>query len=169
MNSGCSLRSPTPRHVTWMCCFRVNLPDPAPAGLMPDAGAPPGTGMLVMGGRPAPFGMDPGALDYCGVLLPGLRRLRLRGVHAHLASGLDAAALLRVAGNVITFAREWGAQRGIPIAEINVGGGMRADYRRPCDHFDWLAYGRGLGRLARAGSGWGIGRGRRYASSRAVR
>jgi len=81
----------------------------------------------------------------------GLPALRLRGLHAHLASGLDAAALLHAAASVITFARAWGARRAVPIAEINVGGGMCVDYRRPHALFDWQSYGRGLARLARPG------------------
>ncbi len=136
--------------------LRVNLPGAAHAGCTPAAGgavagAPLPAGALAMGGRPTPFGMDPGTLDHCGMLLPGLRRLRLRGLHAHLASGLDAAALQRVAVNVITFARGWFSRRRLPLAEINVGGGMSVDYRRPDAHFDWTAYGRGLGGLARPG------------------
>ncbi|HUK69175.1 MAG TPA: type III PLP-dependent enzyme [Streptosporangiaceae bacterium] len=136
--------------------LRVNLPDavrgewaPVAGGTATGAALP--AGALEMGGGPTPFGMDPGALDYCGMLLPGLPRLRLRGLHAHLASGLDAAALGRVAANVITFSRDWCGRRGIPRAEINVGGGMSVDYRRPDAHFDWQAYGQRLGELARPG------------------
>jgi diaminopimelate decarboxylase len=32
--------------------------------------------------------------------------------------------------------------------EINLGGGMAVDYRRPGERFDWTAYGRGLARAA---------------------
>ncbi len=142
------------RHVDVL--LRVNLPDAAHADRVAatggrGGGAPLPRGALTMGGQPSPFGMDPETLDQCARLLPSLRRLRLRGIHAHLACGLDASALLRIATTVITFGREWCEQRGVNGAEINIGGGMAVDYARPGARFDWTAYGCGLGRLTRPG------------------
>jgi diaminopimelate decarboxylase len=119
-------------------------------------GGSPGSGArLVMGGGPQPFGMDPVLLDHCADWLAGGSRaaaaLRLRGLHAHLASGLDAAALLGSAGRVLDFARRWCARHGVRNPEINLGGGMAVDYLRPGARFDWPAYGRGLALAARAG------------------
>jgi diaminopimelate decarboxylase len=149
--------------------LRVNLP-----GEAPDSGPPPASsassvpaemalskatpapaGGLVMGGAPAPFGMDPALLDDCARWLAEgsreARALRLRGLHAHLASGRDAAALLDSAGRVLDFARRWCARHGVRDPEFNLGGGMAVDYGRPGERFDWAAYGRGLARCARAG------------------
>jgi diaminopimelate decarboxylase len=131
--------------------LRVNLPgeaaDPGPGG---DSRA-----ALVMGGGPTPFGMDPLLLDRCASWLgdggPEARSLRVRGLHAHLASGLDAPAALAAAGRVLDFARRWCARHGVPDPEINLGGGMAVDYGRPGERFDWAAYGRGLARAAAPG------------------
>jgi diaminopimelate decarboxylase len=127
--------------------LRVNLPgEAADPGLAGDAAA------LVMGGAPTPFGMDPFLLDRCASWLgggtPEAGSLRLRGLHAHLASGLDAAAALAAAGRVLDFARRWCARHGVRDPEINLGGGMAVGYRRPGERFDWTAYGRGLARAA---------------------
>jgi diaminopimelate decarboxylase len=131
--------------------LRVNLPGDAPASGLP---AGPGAG-LVMGGAPTPFGMDPALLDDCASWLadgsPPARSLRLRGLHAHLASGHDARAALAAAGRVLDFARRWCGRHGVREPEINLGGGMAVDYRLPGTRFDWAAYGSGLARAAMPG------------------
>jgi diaminopimelate decarboxylase len=128
--------------------LRVNLP-------ATDAAEPEtGTG-LIMGRRPTPFGMDLVLLDRCMKWLSASGhasgQLRLRGLHAHLASGLEAPALLDSASSVLDFARQWCARHGVVNPEINLGGGMAVDYRRPGSVFDWASYGRGLAEAARAG------------------
>ncbi|RSO09138.1 diaminopimelate decarboxylase [Streptomyces sp. WAC 05379] len=100
---------------------------------------------LAMGGRPTPFGMDPARAE------PVIRQLadgafpelELRGVHAHLASGLEAAEQVAVAGSVVS----WATDLGVRLGEVNVGGGMHVDYGDPERRFDWAAYGTGLARL----------------------
>jgi diaminopimelate decarboxylase len=94
-----------------------------------------------------PFGMDAEALGTCLDLLERAPWLRLRGVHAHLASGLDAAPLLEIAAQVLGWARSFIEGP----AEINLGGGMAVDYRNPAARFDWAAYGAGLASLRRSG------------------
>ncbi|MBT2386148.1 type III PLP-dependent enzyme [Streptomyces sp. ISL-11] len=106
-----------------------------------------GGAALAMGGRPSPFGLDPRRAEECLPLLRG-RRLRLRGIHAHLASGLDAAAQLAVAARVTDWAAGLAARHGLALGEVNVGGGMAVDYARPHARFDWAAYGAGLAELA---------------------
>jgi diaminopimelate decarboxylase len=132
--------------------LRVNLPD---AETGPDAARPDEAASLVMGGRPGPFGMDPVLLDQCARWLRAgsqeAGRLRLRGLHAHLASGLGAAALLDSASSVLEFARRWCARHDVRNPEFNLGGGMAVDYRRPNAVFDWGSYGRGLALAARPG------------------
>ncbi|MEX2970615.1 type III PLP-dependent enzyme [Streptomyces sp. C184] len=115
--------------------LRVNLP----IALGPVA--------LAMGGRPSPFGLDPGHLDRCLALLADDPRIRLRGIHVHLASGLDATAHLDLAGQVLTWASEWADHKSVELTEVNLGGGMGVDYARPDRRFDWAAFGAGLRRL----------------------
>ncbi|MFI6374270.1 type III PLP-dependent enzyme [Streptomyces sp. NPDC050546] len=121
---------------------RVNLP--VPDGSL--AGS-----SLAMGGRPTPFGLDPARAESMIRTLAGgtYPQLGLRGVHAHLASGLDAAELLGVAESVVG----WATGLGVPVEEVNVGGGMSVDYADPERRFDWAAYGEGLARLIEARPG----------------
>ncbi|MFI1164954.1 type III PLP-dependent enzyme [Streptomyces sp. NPDC020801] len=102
---------------------------------------------LAMGGRPSPFGLDPGHLDRCLALIADDPRIRLRGIHVHLASGLDAATHLDLARRVLTWARDWADHNGVKLTEVNLGGGMEVDYTRPDLRFDWTAFGTGLRRL----------------------
>ncbi|MFI9321082.1 type III PLP-dependent enzyme [Kitasatospora aureofaciens] len=128
--------------------LRVNLP------VMTDAlDAVP----LAMGGRPTPFGLDPDRAEECVRLLtdggPLGRQLRLRGVHAHLASGLAAAEQLAVAQQIVTWSAELAERTGFPLTEVNVGGGMAVDYDDPARRFDWTAFGEGLAELLDAHPG----------------
>jgi diaminopimelate decarboxylase len=120
--------------------LRVNLPGPFGPGEQ---------AALTMGGRAGPFGMDISLLGRCAALMASAGPVRLRGLHAHLASGLDAADLLAAAGRVLEFGRDWCARHGVTGPEFNLGGGMAVDYRRPEERFDWPRYGRGLAALAR--------------------
>ncbi|MEU3726662.1 type III PLP-dependent enzyme, partial [Streptomyces sp. NPDC031705] len=110
---------------------------------------------LAMGGRPTPFGLDPDDADTAVRLLTDgtYPRLRLLGVHAHLASGLDAPEQLAVAESVLTWAAGLAARHRVTFTEVNVGGGMNVDYADPDARFDWTAYGAGLARLADAHPG----------------
>ncbi|WP_046086444.1 type III PLP-dependent enzyme [Streptomyces antioxidans] len=143
---------------------------PASGGTTPDGAVPGGTtpggavsggaaphgallggAALAMGGGPSPFGLDPEAVERCLAQLtqpaPG-NPLRLRGIHAHLASGLDAPAQVAVAAAIVDWARKLSERHGLGITEVNVGGGMGVDYARPDRRFDWAAYGRGIADLA---------------------
>ncbi|MCT4353558.1 type III PLP-dependent enzyme [Streptomyces sp. Je 1-79] len=110
---------------------------------------------LAMGGRPTPFGLDPSEADEVVGLLSGgtYPHLRLLGVHAHLASGLEATEQVAVAESVVTWASALASRHRTPLAEVNVGGGMNVDYALPERRFDWVAYGTGLARLAAAHQG----------------
>jgi diaminopimelate decarboxylase len=131
--------------------LRVNLPEDPAGQVSVPATAP----SLVMGGQPTPFGMDPAELGRCAAwLAQGGREagsIRLRGIHAHLASGLQPPALLDSARRVLQFARPWCAAQGVRAPEFNLGGGMAVDYRRPATLFDWAAYGRGLAAAVQPG------------------
>src|SRR5690349_24382923 len=104
-----------------------------------------------MGGKPSPFGMDLGLLRACAELLSRMDAVRLRGLHAHLASGLAADDLLAGARRLVESGRDWCAAQGVRAPEFNLGGGMAVDYARPGALFGWAGYGRGLARLARDG------------------
>ncbi|MFH8749790.1 type III PLP-dependent enzyme [Streptomyces rimosus] len=118
--------------------LRVNLP----LGAGATAGA-----ALAMGGRATPFGLDPARAEHCLPLLCD-GPLRLRGIHAHLASGLDAPAQLAIAARITDWARHFAARHGHSLCEIGLGGGMAVDYGRPESRFDWAEYGSGLAGLA---------------------
>jgi diaminopimelate decarboxylase len=102
---------------------------------------------LTMGG---PFGMDPAAMAECTALLRIAPRLRFHGIHAHLASGLDAEQLAELAGEVVDWSRTWADRQNLPLQEVNLGGGMDVDYATPSVAFDWPGYGAALGELAAA-------------------
>ncbi|HXT92987.1 MAG TPA: type III PLP-dependent enzyme [Trebonia sp.] len=131
--------------------LRVNLPPDETASA---SAGPASREGLVMGGGPTPFGMDLSHLDDCACWLtestPETGPLRLRGLHAHLASGLDAGAALATASRIFGFARQWCAEHSVRNPEINLGGGMAVDYQKPGERFDWTAYGHGLAHAAAA-------------------
>ncbi|MEV1174354.1 type III PLP-dependent enzyme [Nonomuraea sp. NPDC049784] len=115
--------------------LRVNLAHP----LEPAA--------LLMGGVPSPFGMDPADLEDCLHLIAAQPQIRLRGLHLHLASGLEAPSQLTLADHILSWARQWAATRRRPLAEINIGGGMGVDYHHPDRLFDWQTFGAGLDKI----------------------
>ncbi|MFG2970253.1 type III PLP-dependent enzyme [Streptomyces sp. NPDC048288] len=100
---------------------------------------------LAMGG--GPFGMDPVQLDRCLEVLASAPGIRLRGLHVHLASGLQARPQLSLVDKILAWAGTWAGDRGIDLSEVNVGGGMGVDYTHPPRVFDWRAFGAGLGRI----------------------
>ncbi|MFE3886168.1 type III PLP-dependent enzyme [Streptomyces lydicus] len=111
---------------------------------------------LAMGGRPTPFGLDP---DQAGEVVTWLTdgsypQLELRGIHAHLASGLEAPEQLAVSEAIVKWAAALAAHHRIPLSEVTIGGGMAVDYAAPERRFDWAAYGAGLARLADAHPGF---------------
>jgi diaminopimelate decarboxylase len=96
-----------------------------------------------------PFGMAPEAIEACHDILAGAPWIRLRGIHAHLASGLDAAAMLRQSAEILEWARPWLSKVGrTETPEFNLGGGMTVDYTEPANLFDWATYGRQIAMLA---------------------
>lgn len=115
--------------------LRVNLP------------LTPGPVALAMGGRPSPFGLEPAQLDDCLAVIAADPGLRLRGLHVHLASGIQAPGHLDLAEDILKWARGWAEARHIDLREVNIGGGMGVDYAHPDQRFDWASFGAGLHRL----------------------
>lgn len=97
-----------------------------------------GPAALAMGGLPSQFGIDPAEVADCLAIVRGSDAVECHGVHAHLASGLAAPDLVRLAAGVVAWALDLG------YTEVDVGGGMAVDYRDPATRFDWAALGTGL-------------------------
>lgn len=98
-----------------------------------------------------PFGMDPVLIEECLGILARCPWVRLRGIHAHLASGLHASAMLRQADEILKWARPWLNKADCQSPEFNLGGGMAVDYGHPTRIFDWTAYGQEITNLALPG------------------
>lgn len=98
-----------------------------------------------------PFGMDPTLIESCRELLAASPQIRLRGIHAHLASGLTASQMVSQSIGILGWARTWLANSGVGQPEINLGGGMAVDYAHPDIQFDWSSYGKEIVKLALPG------------------
>ncbi|MFJ1708716.1 type III PLP-dependent enzyme [Kitasatospora sp. NPDC088346] len=99
-----------------------------------------------------PFGMDPDLIQACRSILASTPQVKLRGIHAHLASGLNADAMVRQSAEILAWARPWLAETGVAGApEFNLGGGMAVDYTDPQNVFDWASYGKQIAALAAPG------------------
>ncbi|WP_243708749.1 alanine racemase [Actinomadura sp. GC306] len=116
---------------------------PGPAAVLLRANLPLGTpdAALTMSG---PFGMDEPDLAECARRIAETPGLDLRGIHVHLASGLDAPAMLGLAAQICDWALPWLDAHGVSDPELNIGGGMAVDYGDPDAKFDWETYGKGL-------------------------
>ncbi|HEX4722320.1 MAG TPA: type III PLP-dependent enzyme [Pseudonocardiaceae bacterium] len=101
-----------------------------------------GPAALAMGG--GQFGVDPADVPACLDIVRRDPWLLLPGVHAHLASGLNATDQLAIARAVV----DWTRTLPMPVSEVNLGGGMGVDYGAPAARFDWPAFGAGLRDLA---------------------
>ncbi len=101
-----------------------------------------GGAVLVMGGGPSQFGLDPADVPACLEIIRGDPWLLFSGIHTHLASGLSAADQVVMAGQVLA----WVRALPVPVAEVNLGGGMAVDYTSAA-RFDWASYGAGLREL----------------------
>ena len=107
------------------------------------------------GRPPHPLRPGPGASRRGVALLADgtYPHLELRGIHAHLASGLEAPEQLAVAGAIVAWAVRLAERHRIALPEVTIGGGMAVDYAEPEARFDWAAFGAGLDRLAVAHPG----------------
>ncbi|MCM2424265.1 type III PLP-dependent enzyme [Streptomyces sp. RKAG293] len=95
-----------------------------------------------------PFGMDPDLMELCRPILAASSSIRLRGIHAHLASGLDAKDMVKQSSEILRWGRAWLDKMGVAHPEFNLGGGMAVDYGNPSSVFDWPTYGRSVAELA---------------------
>lgn len=99
-----------------------------------------------------PFGMDPELMESCTGILSDSPQVRLRGVHAHLASGLDASAPVVQSSEILAWCRAWLDRIGhTGPREFNLDGGMPPTMARPRPDFDLKQYGAQRRRARRAG------------------
>ncbi|GAA3213899.1 type III PLP-dependent enzyme [Actinocorallia longicatena] len=97
-----------------------------------------------------PFGMDPELIESCTEILASSPNIKLHGIHAHLASGLNDAAMVAQSAEIAVWGRSWLDKIGhIGPREFNVGGGMAVNYAAPEDRFDWKRYAENITTLAR--------------------
>lgn len=84
---------------------------------------------LSMGGKPRQFGIDEEALRRAGPDLARLRRVRVCGVHVYMGTRiLDAAAIVHNTVGALTVAEELSAELGVPLATVDIGGGLGVAY-----------------------------------------
>jgi diaminopimelate decarboxylase len=84
---------------------------------------------LSMGGKPRQFGIDEEAVLSAGQQLRALRRVRVSGIHAYLGTRiLDAEGVVHNTAGVLDMAERLGAELGIPLETVDVGGGLGVPY-----------------------------------------
>lgn len=118
---------------------RVNLPQEL------------GGARMRMGGRTSRFGVD---ADQVPALLRAIAahpELELRGLHVYAGTqGFDAEAFVRHATRLVEAARAWEAELGLPLDELDLGGGFGVATFQGDPTFDLAAAGRGLQQLIAA-------------------
>ncbi|GAA2726712.1 type III PLP-dependent enzyme [Actinocorallia aurantiaca] len=100
-----------------------------------------------------PFGMDPELIDSCTEILATSPQLKLCGIHAHLASGLNDTAMVAQSAEILTWGRAWLDRIGhTGPRDFNLGGGMAVDYSASDTiTFDWKRYAENVAALAQPG------------------
>ncbi len=85
---------------------------------------------LKMGGRSTPFGLDEEELSAAAAFVRSAQdALDMRGVHVYAGTQcLDEDALARNIENTLDIAARVQAEHGLPVAEVNLGGGFGVSY-----------------------------------------
>lgn len=110
--------------------------------------------LLMMGGKPTPFGIPADQLPACLAALRQASALHLRGFHFHLLSHqLNAVAHTELIAAYADQVQRWCEIYQLDVDCINVGGGIGINYRNPQQQFDLDAFATGLQRL-RASRPW---------------
>ncbi|GGK08459.1 diaminopimelate decarboxylase [Pilimelia anulata] len=142
---------------------------PVPVALRVNRAAAGPVGSHVMAGAATPFGLD--EADLAAALAVPAPGLRIDGLHVHAVSNsLDAAAHGAWIADTARWAAGAAAAHGLPLAYLNVGGGLGVDHAGGAE-LDLAALGKGLaeadaalpdgvelvlepGRYLAAGAGW---------------
>lgn len=86
-------------------------------------------GAMLMGGKPAPFGVDEEKLDETVSLILDQPTLKFSGVHLFTGTQiLDYSALVRQYRKALDIARRLAHRLGRPIATVDFGGGLGVRY-----------------------------------------
>ena len=80
------------------------------------------------------FGISASLLPDAHALLQRLKHVRFRGIHFHIGSQITDTAVFKRLCLRINEIQHWFAARNMPIAELNVGGGLGVDYHHPEEH-----------------------------------
>lgn len=129
----------------WRVLLRANLDLPCPEA------------HWSTGGNSA-LGMDEDGIAACMALATEHPQLTMAGIHVHLASGLGPQTLLAIARAALRLSRRYG------LCLVNTGGGLRVDYGKPAERFDWQTFGEGLAELRQPGETLRIEPGRALAA-----
>ena len=106
----------------------------------------------VTGSRKNQFGLDAEAGEVDEAIARAVRtpRLALRGVHAHIGSGIHDLRAFRRAADRVLRVQAAAAAAGAPVDRVDLGGGLGTRLSREFTSIEMLAY-LGLGRLPRLG------------------
>ncbi len=86
-------------------------------------------GAMLMGGKPAPFGIDEENLDEAVARILTRPRLHFRGIHLFTGTQiLDCAALVRQYRKALEIARRLAGRLGRPLDTVDFGGGLGVRY-----------------------------------------
>ena len=106
-------------------------------------------GSRILGGSgPSAFGVDEEAVPELLAQTAGLKRVRIRGLHAFAASNQrDAKALLAIHGRILGLAERLHQAHGLVLEQIDLGGGLGVPYAEGEAPLDLEAFGAGLSEL----------------------
>ncbi len=100
---------------------------------------------IIGGTGPSAFGVDEEDLPALLARAQGLRRVAIRGLHVFAASNeRDASRLLATNAHVLAMARDLQARLGVPLEQVDLGGGLGIPYAEGEAELDVEALGRGL-------------------------
>jgi diaminopimelate decarboxylase len=103
---------------------------------------------VATGHRDAKFGISPGDALAAWAARARWPHLRVDGVHLHVGSQILAPGPLEDAARTALALAAAAAERGAPLAQLNLGGGFGIDYERGADAFPLEAHARLLGAIA---------------------
>ena len=106
---------------------------------------------LIGGSGPSAFGVDEEEVPALLARAASLRHVRIRGLHVFAASNQrDAGKLLAIHGAVLDLAKRLQADHGLPMEQIDLGGGLGIAYAPGEAPLDLALFGQGLSNLLAA-------------------
>lgn len=106
-------------------------------------------GNRIIGGTgPSAFGVDEEALPELLEAAKGLKNVQIRGLHVFAASNeRNAVKLLATHGKVLALAKRMHEEYGLPMDQIDMGGGLGVSYSDAQEPLDLAELGQGLRQL----------------------